>query len=379
MDNMNGKLVKEGYTFDDLLLIPSYSTVVPANVDLKTQLTDQIKLKVPLLSAAMDTVTEDTMAIALANAGGLGILHKNLSIQLQAKMVSDVKKALVLNQDTAALDLKGRLLVGAAVGVSAETMERVKALVNAEVDVIAVDSAHGHSKGVLESIKNIHKAYPHLTLIGGNIVTGEAALALIEAGASIVKVGVGPGSICTTRVVAGVGVPQLTAINDVYQVTKDRGVSIIADGGIKLSGDIVKALAAGADAVMLGGLLAGCEETPGEVVEVYGKKVKSYVGMGSLSAMQRGSSDRYFQGGQKELNKLVPEGIEATVPYKGPIAEVIYQMMGGLRSGMGYVGCENITTLKRDAQFIKITNAGLSESHPHDVDIVKEAPNYRGR
>lgn len=379
MDNLNGKLVKEGYTFDDLMLIPAYSTVVPANVDLKTALSDKINLKVPLLSAAMDTVTEATMAIALASAGGLGIVHKNLSIKAQAAMIEAVKKTSVSEPDKASLDASGRLLVGAAVGVSAETMERVKALVAAEVDVIAVDSAHGHSKGVLETIKKIHTAFPSLTLIGGNIVTGAAALALIDAGASIVKVGVGPGSICTTRVVAGVGVPQITAINDVYQVTKDRNVAIIADGGIKFSGDIVKALAAGADAVMLGGLLAGCEETPGEVVEVYGKKVKSYVGMGSLSAMQRGSSDRYFQGGQKELNKLVPEGIEATVPYKGPIADVIYQMMGGLRSGMGYVGCENISRLKTDAQFVKITNAGLNESHPHDVDNVQEAPNYRGR
>jgi len=379
MDNLNGKLTKEGYTFDDLMLIPAYSTVVPANVDLKTTLTDKIKLNIPLLSAAMDTVTEDKMAIALANAGGLSILHKNLSIKLQASMVETVKKAPVTHPETAALDEQGRYLVGAAVGVSTETMERVKALVNAQIDVIAVDSAHGHSKGVLDTIKKIHNAYPNLTLIGGNIVTGSAALALIEAGATIVKVGVGPGSICTTRVVAGVGVPQITAINDVYQVTKDRGVSIIADGGIKFSGDIVKALAAGADAVMLGGLLAGCEETPGEVVEVYGKKVKSYVGMGSLSAMQRGSSDRYFQGGQKELSKLVPEGIEATVPYKGPIADVIYQMMGGLRSGMGYCGCENITRLKNEAHFVKITNAGLNESHPHDVDNVQEAPNYRGR
>lgn len=379
MNNLHGKLVQEGYTFDDLLLIPAYSTVVPAKVDLTTTLTPKITLKVPLLSAAMDTVTEATMATALANAGGLGIIHKNMTAKVQASMIEAVKKAPVLDPEKAAVDAQGRLLVGAAVGVSAETMERVKALVLVEVDVIAVDSAHGHSKGVLDTIRKIHEAYPELTLIGGNIVTGTAALALIEAGCSIVKVGVGPGSICTTRIVAGVGVPQITAINDVYQITKDRGVAIIADGGIKFSGDIVKALAAGADAVMLGGLLAGCEETPGEVVEVYGKKVKSYVGMGSLSAMQRGSSDRYFQGGQKELNKLVPEGIEATVPYKGPIADVVYQMMGGLRSGMGYVGCENITRLKTDARFVKITNAGLKESHPHDVDNVKEAPNYRGR
>jgi IMP dehydrogenase len=280
---------------------------------------------------------------------------------------------------TAAVDDQGRLLVGAAVGVSSETMDRVKALVDAKVDVIAVDSAHGHSQGVIATIAALHAAFPTLTLIGGNIVTAEAAHDLIKAGASILKVGVGPGSICTTRIVAGVGVPQITAVNDVYQVAKAAGVSVIADGGIKFSGDIVKALAAGADAVMLGGLLAGCEETPGDVIDVYGKKVKTYMGMGSLTAMQKGSSDRYFQGGQKELSKLVPEGIEATVPYKGPIADVLYQMMGGLRSGMGYCGCANLSDLKTNARFVKITNAGLNESHPHDVDNVKEAPNYRGR
>jgi len=270
-------------------------------------------------------------------------------------------------------------LVGAAVGVGEKNIERVKALVEAGVDIIAVDSAHGHSIGVIETVKTIHDLYPQLDLVGGNIVTAEAAIALIEAGANVVKVGVGPGSICTTRVVAGVGVPQLTAVNDVYQVAKERKVGIIADGGIKFSGDVVKALAAGADVVMMGGLLAGCEETPGEILDVYGKKVKTYVGMGSLSAMQRGSSDRYFQGGQTELKKLVPEGIEATVPYKGPIADVLYQMMGGLRSGMGYCGCETVESLKVNARFVKITNAGLKESHPHDVDNVKEAPNYRGR
>ena len=327
----------------------------------------------------MDTVTEAAMASALAKAGGLGILHKNMSIQAQADMVRSVKTTPVTHPEQAALDEQGRLLVGAAVGVSNETLDRVKALVEAQVDVIAVDSAHGHSQGVISTIAALHAAFPSLTLIGGNIVTAEAARDLIDAGASILKVGVGPGSICTTRIVAGVGVPQITAVNDVYQVAKAAGVSVIADGGIKFSGDIVKALAAGADAVMLGGLLAGCEETPGEVIDVYGKKVKTYMGMGSLTAMQKGSSDRYFQGGQKELSKLVPEGIEATVPYKGPIAEVLYQMMGGLRSGMGYCGCANLEALKTKARFVKITNAGLNESHPHDVDNVKEAPNYRGR
>lgn len=379
MDTLHGKVIKEGYTFDDLLLVPAYSQVVPAKVVLTTQLTSKIVLKIPVVSAAMDTVTEDRMAIALAKAGGLGFIHKNLSVQQQAQMVRNVKEAaLDLTQD-AAVDGNGRLLVGAAVGVGEKNIERVKALVEAGVDIIAVDSAHGHSIGVIETVKTIHDLYPQLDLVGGNIVTAEAAIALIEAGANVVKVGVGPGSICTTRVVAGVGVPQLTAVNDVYQVAKERKVGIIADGGIKFSGDVVKALAAGADVVMMGGLLAGCEETPGEILDVYGKKVKTYVGMGSLSAMQRGSSDRYFQGGQTELKKLVPEGIEATVPYKGPIADVLYQMMGGLRSGMGYCGCETVESLKVNARFVKITNAGLKESHPHDVDNVKEAPNYRGR
>ena len=376
MDTMNGKVIKEGYTFDDLLLVPAYSQVVPADVQLKTRLCDGIFLSIPVCSAAMDTVTESKMGIALAQAGGLGFIHKNLNSELQAEMVKEVKAAAVLTNS--AVDAKGKLLAGAAVGVSEGTMARVQLLVEAGVDIITVDSAHGHSAGVIETVRKIHEKYPNLPLVGGNIVTGDAAQALIQAGASVLKVGVGPGSICTTRIVSGVGVPQLTAVSDVVQVAKRYNVGVIADGGIKFSGDIVKALAAGADAVMLGGLLAGCEETPGEIIEVYGKKVKTYVGMGSLSAMQRGSSDRYFQGGQKELKKLVPEGIEATVPYKGPMSDVIYQMMGGLRSGMGYCGCANIEELKEKAQFVKISNAGLKESHPHTVENVKEAPNYRG-
>ncbi len=376
MDTMNGKVIKEGYTFDDLLLVPAYSQVVPADVQLKTRLCDGIFLSIPVCSAAMDTVTESKMGIALAQAGGLGFIHKNLSSERQAEMVKEVKAAAVLSNS--AVDASGRLLAGAAVGVSEGTMVRVQLLVEAGVDIITVDSAHGHSAGVIETVRKIHEKYPNLPLVGGNIVTGDAAQALIQAGASVLKVGVGPGSICTTRIVSGVGVPQLTAVSDVVQVAKRYNVGVIADGGIKFSGDIVKALAAGADAVMLGGLLAGCEETPGEIIEVYGKKVKTYVGMGSLSAMQRGSSDRYFQGGQKELKKLVPEGIEATVPYKGPMSDVIYQMMGGLRSGMGYCGCANIEELKEKAQFVKISNAGLKESHPHTVENVKEAPNYRG-
>lgn len=377
MDSMNGKVIKEGYTFDDLLLVPAYSTVVPADVNLKTRLCDGIELSIPVCSAAMDTVTESAMAIALAQSGGIGFIHKNLSVEAQADMVRAVKQAVVSSKD-AAVDSNGKLLAGAAVGVSETTMVRVKELVDAGVDILTVDSAHGHSKGVIDTVAKIHKAYPKLPLVGGNIVTSDAAQALIQAGASVLKVGVGPGSICTTRIVSGVGVPQLSAISDVVQVAKRYNVGVIADGGIKFSGDIVKALAAGADAVMLGGLLAGCEETPGDIIEVYGKRVKTYVGMGSLSAMQRGSSDRYFQGGQKELKKLVPEGIEATVPYKGPMSDVIYQMMGGLRSGMGYCGCETISELKDKAKFVKISNAGLKESHPHTVENVKEAPNYRG-
>ncbi len=374
---MNGKVIKEAYTFDDLLLVPGKSVIVPAQVDVRTRLTEKIRLNIPIVSAAMDTVTEDRMAIALSTLGGLGFIHKNMPAEVQAQMVQNVKEAPVTSED-ASVDAKGRLIVGAAVGVSANTLERVRALVEAGVDIVTVDSAHGHSQGVIETVKAIRAEFADLDIVGGNIVTAQGATDLIYAGASVVKVGVGPGSICTTRVIAGVGVPQLTAVNDVYSVAKQYNVGVIADGGIKLSGDISKALAAGASCVMLGGLLAGSEETPGDVLEVFGKKVKSYVGMGSLSAMQRGSSDRYFQGGVSELAKLVPEGIEATVPYKGSISDVIYQMMGGVRSGMGYCGCATIDEMHSKAQFVKITGAGLKESHPHDVDNVKEAPNYQG-
>jgi len=376
---MNGKIIKEAYTFDDLLLVPAFSQVVPINVKLKTKLTKKIELNIPVLSAAMDTVTETEMAIALAKLGGLGIIHKNMSLEEQAEMIRKVKKTILSEKDTeACVDEFGKLRVGAAVGVSDDTIYRVSALIDAGVDIIAVDSAHGHSKGVIDTVAEIRRMCPKLDIIGGNVVTAQAAIDLIYAGASAIKVGVGPGSICTTRVVAGVGVPQLTAINDIYQVAKQYEIGIIADGGIKLSGDIPKALAAGADCVMMGGLLAGTKETPGEVFIIDGIEVKSYVGMGSLSAMKKGSSDRYFQGGVKELKKLVPEGIEATVLYKGSINDVIHQMMGGLRSGMGYCGCETIQELKQKAQFVKISPAGLKESHPHDVDNIKESPNYHG-
>ena len=374
---MNGKLLKEAYTFDDLLLVPAKSEVVPKDVSLKSRITDKIELNVPIISAAMDTVTEFEMTAAMARLGGLGFIHKNMTIETQVEMVEAVKNMDVNETDSeATLDAQGRLIVGAAVGVGEDSMKRVDALVAAEVDIITVDSAHGHSKGVIETVKQIRTKYPELDIVGGNIVTAQGATDLIYAGANVVKVGVGPGSICTTRVVSGVGVPQLTAVNDVYEIAKQYNVGVIADGGIKLSGDIAKAIAAGADCVMLGGLLAGTTESPGEILEVYGKRVTNYVGMGSLTAMQRGSSDRYFQGGVNELKKLVPEGIEATVPYKGSIHEVIYQMSGGLRSGMGYCGCATIEAMKTKAQFVKITGAGLTESHPHDVDNVKAAPNY---
>ena len=376
MDTLNGKILKEGYTFDDVLLVPDYSEVVPNNVEVHTQLTQKIKLNIPLLSAAMDTVTEDKMAIAMANEGGLGVIHKNMPIEDQARMVRAVKET-EPSSDKAAVDGLHRLICGAAVGVGPETLKRVSALVEAEVDIIVVDSAHGHSKGILDTVRSIRSEFKEIDIMAGNIISASAATDLIYAGATCVKVGVGPGSICTTRVVSGVGVPQLTAISDVYQIAKQYKVGIGADDGIKESGDIVKALAAGADCVMLGGLFAGTEETPGKIMEVYGKKVKSYVGMGSLSAMQRGSSDRYFQGGVAELDKLVPEGIEATVPYKGPVKDTCYQMIGGLRSGMGYCGCKDIEELKIKSKFIVISGNGLRESHPHDVTIVKEAPNYR--
>ncbi|PAT01762.1 IMP dehydrogenase [Candidatus Izimaplasma bacterium ZiA1] len=488
MSNLNGKLTQEGLTFDDVLLVPQASHVLPNNVDLSTYLTPNIKLNIPVVSAAMDTVTESKLAISIARQGGLGFIHKNMSIEEQANQVDYVKRSesgmithpitlhknntlleaeeilstyrisglpvvtkdnvlegIVTNRDLkyrvlddtlvstvmtsknlvtakvgttldeakeillenrieklpivddsyhlvglitikdidnvikhpfACKDSKGRLRCGAAVGIGEDTMDRVKALVDVHVDVITIDSAHGHSIGVINMVKQIRETYKDLDIVAGNIVTGEAARALIEAGANTVKVGVGPGSICTTRVVAGVGVPQITAVNDVYQVAKELNACVIADGGIKYSGDIAKAIAAGADTVMLGSLLAGTKESPGEEVIYQGRRFKTYVGMGSLAAMKRGSSDRYFQKGSGTKNKLVPEGIEGRVPYKGELQDSIYQLMGGLRAGMGYCGAKDIHSLKKDGQFVRITNAGLTESHPHDVHITKEAPNY---
>ncbi len=485
---MNFDNIRTGLTFDDVLLIPQKSEILPGQVSLKTHLTKNIVLNIPIVSAAMDTVTESKLAIALAREGGIGFIHKNMSIEAQANEVDLVKRnesgmisnpitlnenqtiieaheilkkfkisglpvvdkdgilvGIVTNRDlkylpvddtlvskvmtkdnlvtakagtsleeagkilwehrieklpivddnnklvglitskdidnatnfpNACKDERGRLRCGAAVGVGPDTMQRVEALVKAGVDVITVDSAHGHSKNIIETVRKIRNAYPNLGLIAGNIVTKEAAEELIKAGADTVKVGIGPGSICTTRVVAGVGVPQITAVGDVYEYCKDKGICVIADGGIKFSGDIVKALAAGADCVMLGSVLAGCSEAPGDEVVFQGRRFKVYVGMGSLAAMKRGSADRYFQAKETTTKKLVPEGIEGRVAYKGPLADTIYQLCGGIRSGMGYCGTPDISHLKTDAKFIRITNAGLRESHPHDVDITVEAPNY---
>jgi IMP dehydrogenase len=481
------KFAKEGLTFDDVLLIPAKSDVLPKEVDLSIQLTSTLKLNIPIISAGMDTVTEAEMAIAMARQGGLGIIHKNMSIEEQAEQVDRVKRSengvitdpfyltpehqvfdaehlmakyrisgvpivnneaeqklvgIITNRDlrfiddysikiesvmtkenlitapvgttvtdaakilqkyrieklplvdhkgvlkglitikdiekiiefpNSAKDNQGRLLVGAAVGVTKDTMRRVEALYNANVDVVVVDTAHGHSQGVINTVKEIKEAYPDLNLIAGNVATSEATRELFEAGADIVKVGIGPGSICTTRVVAGVGVPQITAIYDCATVARELGKAIIADGGIKYSGDIVKALAAGGHAVMLGSLLAGTSESPGETETFQGRRFKVYRGMGSISAMEKGSSDRYFQEGNK---KLVPEGIEGRVPYKGPVADTIYQMVGGIRSGMGYCGAKDLAYLRENAQFVRMTGAGLRESHPHDIQITKEAPNY---
>lgn len=380
MSNWDTKFTKKGLTFDDVLLIPAESHVLPNEVDLSTQLADNIKLNIPLISAGMDTVTEGAMAIAMALQGGLGVVHKNMSIQAQASEVANVKSVVVPSNATkAAVDDQNRLLCAAAVGVTSDTFERAEALLEAGADAIVIDTAHGHSAGVLRKIKEFREHFPKKTLIAGNVATGDATRALFDAGVDVVKVGIGPGSICTTRIVAGVGVPQITAIYDAASAAREYHKPIIADGGIKYSGDVVKALAAGGNAVMLGSMLSGTTEAPGDIFEDNGKKYKRYRGMGSVGAMAQahGSSDRYFQGGVNEANKLVPEGIEARVEYKGDVSDVVFQIDGGLRSGMGYCGAANISELIEKAQFVQITNAGLRESHPHDVQITKEAPNYK--
>jgi IMP dehydrogenase len=483
------RVLQKAYTFDDVSLVPAHSSIMPREVSLKTRLTRSIELNLPLVSAAMDTVTEAPLAIALAQEGGIGILHKNMPVRAQAAEVSKVKRfesgvvkdpvtippsmtvrevlelkrahkisglpvvegervvgivtnrdlrfetnldqpvrsimtprerlvtvkegaaleeamrlmhkhrlerVLVVNGDfhlrglitvkdilkssehpNACKDELGRLRVGAAIGVGEGTDERASALVEAGVDVLIVDTAHGHAQGVLDRVGWVKRNFPQIQVIGGNIATGEAARALIDHGADGVKVGIGPGSICTTRMVAGVGVPQVTAVQNVASALSGTDVPMVADGGIRYSGDIAKALAAGADSVMLGGLFAGTEEAPGEIELYQGRSYKSYRGMGSLGAMQQGSSDRYFQDDEDAADKLVPEGVEGRVPYKGSVVAVIQQLMGGLRSAMGYVGCETIAQMKRRAEFVEITSAGVRESHVHDVQIVKEAPNYR--
>lgn len=490
MSNWDTKFLKKGYTFDDVLLIPAESHVLPNEVNMQTQLAKNLTLNIPIITAAMDTVTESGMAIAMARAGGLGVIHKNMSIKAQAEEVRKVKRSengviidpffltpdrtikeadelmgryrisgvpivetmenrklvgIITNRDmrfisdynqaisthmtganlvtapvgtdlktaesilhehrieklplvdengrlsglitikdiekviefpNAAKDEFGRLLVAAAVGVTSDTFERATALFDAGADAIVIDTAHGHSAGVLRKIAEIRATFPDKTLIAGNIATAEGVRALYEAGVDVVKVGIGPGSICTTRVVAGVGVPQITAIYDAAGVAREYGKTIIADGGIKYSGDIVKALAAGGDAVMLGSMMAGTDEAPGETEIFQGRKFKTYRGMGSVAAMKKGSSDRYFQGSVNEANKLVPEGIEGRVAYKGVVADIVFQVVGGIKSGMGYTGAEDIKGLHDKAQFVEMSGAGLIESHPHDVQITNEAPNY---
>ncbi len=359
---MSQKKIAEALTFDDVLLEPQYSEVLPAEVETKTKFTKKIDLQIPVVSAAMDTVTESDLAIALAKAGGIGVIHKNLKLERQAEEVKKVKQA-------------GQL-AAAAVGATGDFFERAQALARAGADAVVVDTAHGHSKRVLEAVKKIKKMAPRVQVVAGNVATAAGAAALIKAGADAVKVGVGPGSICTTRIVSGHGVPQIYAIMQVAGVCKKAKVPLIADGGIKFSGDIVKAIVAGADCVMLGGLFAGTKESPGEVLTAGGQQFKSYRGMGSMAAMEKGSKDRYGQEGL-QVSKLVPEGVEAQVPYKGPVADVLNQLVGGLKAGMGYCGAPTLKQLQIRGKFIRITSAGWKESHVHDVQIIKQAPNYQ--
>lgn len=368
-------LEKDALTFDDVLLVPQYSEITPDMADVSTKLTNTFKMNVPFLSAAMDTVSEHKLVTALALAGGLGVIHKNMSIADQAKEVEMVKNYEFDNEKNkrVLIDKKGRLCVGAAIGVTADMMDRVHALMDAGVDVFFLDSAHGDSKNIINAIKNLRLEYPSMELIAGNVATYEGALDLMKAGASAVKVGMGPGSICTTRIIAGIGVPQLQAVMDCARASKEMNVPIIADGGIKYSGDVVKALAAGANTVMLGGLFATCEEAPGDIYESNGKKYRTYRGMGSIEAMAKGSTDRYFQTGHK---KFVAEGVQGIVEVKTTVEELVFQLIGGLKAGMGYCGSKDIPTLQEKGTFIKITNNALLESHPHDISIDKGEPNY---
>ena len=368
-------LEKDALTFDDVLLVPQYSEITPDMADVSTKLTNTFKMNVPFLSAAMDTVSEHKLVTALALAGGLGVIHKNMSIADQAKEVEMVKNYEFDNEKNkrVLIDKKGRLCVGAAIGVTADMMDRVHALMDAGVDVFVLDSAHGDSKNIINAIKNLRLEYPSMELIAGNVATYEGAMDLMKAGASAVKVGMGPGSICTTRIIAGIGVPQLQAVMDCARASKEMNIPIIADGGIKYSGDVVKALAAGANTVMLGGLFATCEEAPGDIYESNGKKYRTYRGMGSIEAMAKGSTDRYFQTGHK---KFVAEGVQGIVEVKTTVEELVFQLIGGLKAGMGYCGSKDIPTLQERGTFIKITNNALLESHPHDISIDKGEPNY---
>jgi IMP dehydrogenase len=361
--SLERKFAKEGLTFDDVLIVPAESSVLPAQALTRTRLTRTLFLDIPLVAAAMDTVTEARMAIALAREGGIGVIHRNLPVEEQAAEVAEVKRS------------EGDLLVAAAVGTGPEGFERAAALVAADVDALVVDTSHGHSQGVLEAVREL-KGHHDTQVIAGNVATPEGAQALVDAGADAIKVGMGPGAICTTRVVAGIGMPQVTAVYDCAQVAAEHDVPVIADGGMRSSGDIAKAIVAGADSVMLGGLLAGVDESPGDVVDYEGGRFKEYRGMGSLGAMKaRYGSDRYFQGDVEDVRKLVPEGIEGRVPYKGPLADVVHQLVGGLRQAMGYCGAGTIEELKR-ARFVRVTPAGMRESHPHGVAITEKAPNY---
>lgn len=362
-------------TFDDVLLVPAYSEVLPREVSTKARFTRNISLNIPIVSAAMDTVSEKAMAIMLARKGGISVVHKNMGIEAQARQIREVKEYPAEGDKIPCLDAEGRLRVAAGVGITADVLDRVTALVEAGVDAIVLDSAHGDSHGVVEALRKIKAVYPELDTVVGNIATAEAAVRLIEAGADSLKVGIGPGSICTTRIIAGVGVPQISAIYDVAKAAEGSGVPVIADGGLRYSGDIVKALAAGGDSVMIGSMFAGTDEAPGEIFEENGRKFKSYRGMGSVDAMKAGSRDRYFQDGEDSTKKLVPEGVVARVPYKGSVGDIIYQLVGGIRSGMGYCGAADIDAL-HTARFVRITANGLVENHPHDITITGNTPNY---
>ncbi len=371
--------LEEGLTFDDLLLLPNYSEILPSQAITKSRFSENVPLNIPLISSAMDTVTESQMAIAMALLGGLGIIHKNLTIEVQAQEVEKVKKNKVNKSQfpLANIDKDGSLRVGAAVGVSEKEFERARRLMSAHIDVIVIDTAHGHSKGVIEMIKKIKKYKKHIEIVAGNVATREACLALIKAGANGIKVGIGPGSICTTRVIAGIGVPQMHAIFSCREVCHKYKIPFISDGGIQYSGDVVKALAGGASSVMIGSIFAGTDEAPGELTEKDGRKYKIYRGMGSLGAMKKGSKDRYAQGDVQDSFKLVPEGIEGQVTYRGKLEDTVYQLIGGLRSGMGYLGAQTISEMQKKAKFIRISGASLTESHPHGILDTHEAPNYK--